>query len=962
MYCRHSGRLRKAYLGKGQDLSLNKLQSAARALAAGDPLLDTPSPGVALPPGTPLLASKLAPPPLRRRAVARPRLLDQLDAALAHPLTLVVAPAGAGKTSLLTQLQLADKSLQAELGPQANLHASATAWLSLDAHDNDPARFLTYLCAACERLHPGVGTLPLALLQVPQSIASETVLTMLLNGLGAAGNCLLVLDDYHQITNPTVHAALELLLDHQPTNLRLVIAARSEPPLPLARLRGRGQLAELRADNLRFTAQETQQFLTESMGLPATLAESEILERRTEGWAAGLHLAALVARQHANGLAALAHISGSQRAIVDYLTAEVLASQPPEVQRFLLLTAVLDRLCGPLCDTLLDIEHAALSVENKLPQPDPDHFSMLNAQFRLEALERASLFLVPLDSERHWYRYHQLFSDFLRDRLQRTAPELVAELHRRAAVWYAGAGLLSEAVEHGLLADDELAAELIERCGRALLMRSAVATVLGWLKRLPSSLVARRPQLGTIAAWALAAAGRLDEAALALDAVESSLGVAEDGQQLVGEVLAVRAAIAGLRRDLAATVALAEAALARLSPTQGYVRSVVAQLLGGAAHASGDPHGASRALAEAINLGQASGNLFMVAFSTRQLADVRAMQGRLAQAEQLYRQVLDVDSELLGLPVAGMAAVGMGELYSLRNDVQVAAQLIERGLAAGERGQHVEIIVRGCLALARLRAVAGDGPAARRLLVRAAQVASGIFWLTDWAQAEAARCNLLLGDRAAALAWAQTCGLSLADTPSYLYENNYLTLVRVANGSGGADLSLAERLLKQLWADAERSGRIGSLVEIGTLEALVLHSSGAGEAASAALLRALLLAPPGDYARIYLDGGTVLAALLRRILRHSDLTPELRAAINSLHATFAAPAPHRLPDSPDILSPRELEVLALLAAGRTNQQIAQGLVVSLGTVKKHLDNLYGKLGASSRTEAIARARELGITI
>jgi ATP-dependent transcriptional regulator len=946
IYRRSNGRLRKAYLGKGEQLSLQRLQTVAHSFEETQSSVGlNPAP---TPNSMPLLVSKLTPPPIGQRSLARPRLFQRLDQAIAQPLTLLVAPAGSGKTMLLSfWVQQLERSGADQFGQPIRV-----AWLALDRHDNDPARFLAYFCAACQRVEPQVAEISLGLLQAPQPVTASALLTPLLNALAATNATLvLAIDDYHLIDNQQIHEAISFILDHQPPNLRLVLAGRSEPPLALARRRVYGQLSEIGPNDLRFQPEEVHHFFKSCMGLALSNEQEQLLAQRAEGWAVALYLLGVMAGHQEQGLAAIADLPNSQRAIFDYLASEVFDQQRPEVQAFLLRTAFLSEFSASLCEAVCPSDPTSPAASEILSE-----------------LERSNLFLVELEGG--WYRYHQLFNDFLRDRLQRQSPEIVRDVRRRAALWYADEDMMLEAIDHALAVDFELAAELIERCGRAQLMRSALTTVLGWIECLPIKLPTSRPHLGLIAAWALAASGQLDKATLFIDAIEPLILAQGADSELYGEALAVRAAISGLRREVPSTLQICQRALQHLSPSQSYVRSVVSQLLGGAAYASGDVIGASAALAEALQLAQLSGNHFITAFSTRQLAEVRLSQGRVEEAEQLYQQVLGLDpqrgSEHIDMPVAGMAAVGLGELALRRNQRDRALALVMRGLRAGERGQDLEIVLRAQLALARIYAIAGDAQAAQQHLQEASRVGLGnAQWFDFLIQTESARCAWLLGDQSQAMAWAQRSLFDFQMVPNFMFEAAYLVFLRIhlREAQSSHDLSTLELIVRQLDRLAEQARaeqRIASQLEIALIMAEALHRLGQIERADAQLELVLRLGAPSDYLRCYLDGGSAIQALVWRVLRNSSLDSQQRMQLQALYEQFGKRPLEPLADSYEVLTQRELEVMKLLASGRTNHEIAQALVVSLATVKKHLSNLYAKLGVTNRTAAIARARSLNL--
>ncbi|HMQ33870.1 MAG TPA: LuxR C-terminal-related transcriptional regulator [Chloroflexaceae bacterium] len=917
------------------------------------------------------LAAKLTPPPPREGLVPRARLAAWLAAQARARLTLVVAPAGFGKTTLLAQWA-------AECG-------AGLAWLALDERDNDPTRFWAYVAAALDTVAPGAGDHARSMLQSPAPPPAEVVIVALLDELERLEReVVLLLDDYHLIAAEAIHAGVAFLVDHLPPGVRVVIAGRGDPPLPLARWRLRGQLAELRVGELRFTPGEVAA-LAAAAGLSLGPAEAEALASRTEGWAGALALAARSLRDSDDPQARIAAFAGAQRHLYDYLADEVLSRQPAHVQRFLLDTSVLDQLCAELCDALRD----------EGPAP-----SVASSQVLLEQLEAQGLFLLPLDEERRWYRYHALFAEFLRERLRREGARRAAALHRRAAGWYARQAMPAEAVAHLLAAGDtEQAAAIVEREGRPLLLRSEVATVLGWLAALPAELVRARPGLCLIEAWAAAIAGHFEAVEAPLAAVEATLAAyAGDPdapapfsrpytpRNLASEALAVRATVAGLRRETARTVELGRSALAALPDDSVLVRAVVALMLGNAAYLQGDLASAAPALEDAARAGQAGGMPIIAIFALRQLAELHARAGQLHRAARTYEDAIARGAALYPrregapprpVPVAGAAYVGLGMLRYEWGELDAAEALLRDGLRLGRQGENVEILLMGPIGLARVQLARGQADAARATMAQAVAYArrTGVPRLADWLGAEQARLDLALGDVASAAAWDQERRLDPAGHLSYLEELDYLALalLRAAQSRGPEAL----RLLARLRGLAEAQGRGGSLVEIFALTALAARASGDPAGAQAALARALAMAAPEGYLRTFVDLGPPMRELLAARLAGPEPPGDAeRASIGRLLAAFpsepnvgavASKAPVRpaaLGPQPSALieppTPRELEVLGWIGEGLRNEEIAEQLVVGLATVKKHINNLYAKLEVSSRTQALKRARELGL--
>jgi ATP/maltotriose-dependent transcriptional regulator MalT len=908
-------------------------------------------------PSDTLLASKLQVPRLRPHLVHRPRLLQQLQQGLERTLILLSAPAGFGKSTLLADW-LASCAIPA-------------TWFSLDPQDNDPARFISYLLAALQTCNPQLAVSRKALLHSLQAAALERVLTLLINDLqaqrtGEWDHVVLVLDDYHVITNESIHAALCFLLEHLPPYLHLVLSTREDPPLPLARLRGRDALLELRAADLQFTHEETSTYLVEVMGLPLSTEESAQLQVRTEGWITGLHLTALSLQGRDAPSAFIMTFSGSHHYVADYLLDEVLSRQSQDVQDFLLQTSILHRLSGPLCD--------AVRAQD-------------DSQAQLDSLERANLFLVPLDDERRWYRYHHLFAQVLQHHLQRTAPTLIPELHRRASCWYEQQGFYTEAVSHALAASAfEEAARLIEQYIETFLAGSQLQTLLEWLHALPEILVVARPALGLIHALVLMYTNHLEEASARLRTVEHRLHLGEDtqdaqGRMLLGQVVGCWGLLARLSGDLERCVALSQQALDLLpeTETEAFTRLLRVGALFGAAHAylvSGDVTPASERLLTqtAAFLSSSTSYQLLTPRVLNLLARLQVLQGRLHQAAATRKAVAQLVSRPEELPVLADSALyyfGLGELLREWNELEAAEQHLARGmeLIGGMVSVDADKLWLGYAALARLEMARGAHDQALatlgtfRQLIQQRHMAPVL--LAQWS-ALYARMQLVRGELEAARHWVESSGLSPTGASSYLQEEAYLTLVRVSiagelvspTESGLADVLF---LLERLLADAEAGMRMHSVLEITLLRSLALEGQGNRTGALAALGRALALAEPEGYIRLFLDEGPPMIRLLREAQRQG-LAPayvaKLLSAASNLERTASplpAPRPSLLVEP---LTARERDVLRLLLDGASNREIARQLVLSVNTVKKHVLNICGKLNVQRRAQAIAKARML----
>ena len=902
-----------------------------------------------------LLATKLHVPRPQPGVVPRPRLAQQLDDGLGRGLVLVCAPAGYGKTVLLADW--------AQRGPLA-------AWLSLDTGDNDPARFWRHAIVALDRVRPGIGERVAPLLGPPAPQSFDGLVTALINELAEPGTdgVRLVLDDYHTIGAQPVHTSLEFLLEHRPPVLELVLASRSDPPLSLARLRARGQLTELRAADLRFTAGEAAALLQQVA--PGELLPDAVvtaLASRTEGWAAGLQLAALSLRGQPDVNGFVAAFTGSHRYVLDYLAEEVLERQPAQLRTFLLETSVLERLSGSLCDAVTG-------------RP--------GSQALLEQIERDGLFLVPLDEVRNWWRYHHLFADLLRARLEQE-PGQAAELHRRAAAWYEEHGLPDDAIRHATAAGEMLrAARLIERhFDTVYSLRGEGATIQRWLSALPHDLVWSRPRLLLTQAQVAATGGRLDEVEPLLEAAERAAGsgveeafeptVGRAGSLLVNipaHIALHRSYLAQLRGDAEGTAAFARQALGELHQGEWMLNSTIQGFLAVAEWLRGQLAEAERAFVSSLAGWQETDQLTVTVWAAYSLAQVQRSRGRLDAAARTSQRMLDITGNLgrRARPAAGLAHVSLAEVAYQRDELDSALHHVSQGIPLCRQWVYALPVASGLVTLAWVRQATGDPAGAMAAMSEAGQVAPGAAGLLNPVPAQRARLLLAQGERDAAARWAEDSGLEPDGEPRYPDEPGYLVLARVllAQDEPGRALSLLDRL----HADAAAQDRTGSLIEVGALRALALAASGAGGAgdeAVAALARALRLACPQGMVRVFADEGPPMAALLGRLItaQRDGHTAAAAVPLGCLarlrHAFAAGPAaggPGPAAAAPGIIEPlttRELEVLAMLAAGRSNQAIAADLVVTLDTVKKHVSHVLGKLGAANRTEAVARARELG---
>lgn len=881
-----------------------------------------------------VLETKLYVPRPRQGQVKRSRLVARLDRGLDARLVLVSAPAGFGKTTLLTEWLAA-----------AADRPRRTAWLSLDRGDNDPAHFWTYVIAGLRSLAPDVGASALELLQSPQALPIEAVLTTLINEVGAVdGDVVVVLDDYHVIGSTDVHEGMAFLLDHLPPSLHLVIASRADPPLPLARLRARGELVEVRAADLRFTAEEAAAYLNEAMGLELTVPDVAALEGRTEGWIAALQLAALSMQGRDDASEFIAGFAGDDRYVVDYLVEEVVQRQPQPVQDFLLHTSVLARMTASLCDAVMD---------------DTSGRTML------QDLERGNLFLVPLDDQRRWYRYHHLFADVLQAQLVHERPELVSELHRRASRWYAENGEPQEAIRHALAGGDvQGAADLVERSLGMARRDRQDALLRSWLEALPDEVIRARPVL------CIAAAGsRLSTAEV--EGVEPWLQEAERWRDLVfdaegregerpPEMVVVneeefawlpawtsiyRAGHALAVGDVASTVVHARRALELLDDDDLVGLGAASALIGLSAWASGDLVTTHAAYVSCLTHFERAGHVADVQGIAITVGDIYRTWGRLGDAMRTYEDALALAE---GGPAPRGAAdmhVGISTVHYERGDLDSAREALVRSHELGDHLGLPQNPYRWRVAMARLDAAEGDLDGALALLDEADRMYVGDFSpRVRPVPAVKARLWLRQGRVDEVLAWARREQLSADDELSYLREYEHLTLARAL------DPDDAVGLLDRLLAAAEAGGRTAAAIEALVLLALAHHRRGDVRAALAALDRALVLGEPEGFVRVFLDEGPALVDLLH-------LTTASPTYVRRLLGQPRAVSAERLVDP---LSERELDVLRLLATELSGPEIARHLVVSLNTVRTHTKSIYAKLGVNSRRAAVRRAEQLGL--
>ena len=910
----------------------------------------------------PVLATKLNIPPPRRNILPRPRLDDALSAGLEGALTLVSAPAGYGKSTLVSNW------LRASEG-----HC---AWLSLDEGDNDPVRFLTYLLAAFQRVDPSLGKELSGFLQMMPLPPTDVLLGELIGGLaGLSYDVILVLDDFHAVYTEAIQDAVSFLLERRPDNFHIILISRTDPLFPLSRLRSQGQLVEIRSRDLCFNRDEITQLLNQISDLNLTRGQIDDLETRTEGWIAGLQLLvhSMQGRPDVNNF--IADFTGSHRYITDYLMEEVLRRQTEPVRNFLLQTSLLDRMCSPLCEAVLGGGEVNVQAgQADFPPTIGDAPAALHAyQSILEYLEHANLFVVPLDDRRQWYRYHHLFSDVLRNRLVDTAPQRIVPIHQKAAQWFQANGFPEEALKHRIASGDlDGAARFIAQNASLMLSSGEIATLLSWVEKLPPELIHAHPWLCVHYATALMLIGQIPAVEPLFRTAEANIEKIDPSERraLLGDMAAMRSHIASRSGDVPLTIRLAQQALEDLPAEDLTVRSVVAYTLGNAHLLDRNAAGAAEAFSDAVRMGKAAGNIYIAVAAISSLSNLHFAQGRLHAASDLYQQseILASQHGHLKSRMLDYGTVWQANLLREQNNLQAVLQILLEHIRLCELWRSTDAIVISSTVLARTHQALGNSQAAFEVIRQAQELVD--HYLID---------TSTLYNFLACQAWLWIVNGNLAEAerglagwpvppggvPGLLDDLHRTTLARLMLAQGRAPQALA--LLQALEDITRSAGFNGQLIGLLVLKALALRDGQDFPSAHAALEEALELAAPEGYVRIFLDEGRPMRELLLQVSRKTK-SPAVRSYVDMLlkEAVPHHPVPADLPPQweqsllVEPLTEREIEVLTLLASGLSNQEIAQKLVIEVSTVKRHISNIFDKLGVQSRTQAVSRGREVGL--
>ena len=896
----------------------------------------------------PILSTKLYPPNPQTNGVLRARLSHKLLEGIACPgaWTLLSGPAGFGKTTLLSEF--------------IELYRQPVAWLSLDTADNDPTRFWTYFIAACQSVRAGVGEAALALFRMPQPAPEGAVPTILINEISRQEHELvLVLDDYHVIQNQSIHSAVSYFLDHLPDHLHIIFSTRVDPPWPLARFRSRGQLIEIRAADLRFSVEEAADFLNLTMGLGLSPNDIASLEARTEGWIAGLQLAALSMQGRSDIAGFVKAFTGSHAYVAEYLVEEVLQHQTEEIQTFLLRTSILERLSAGLCEAVTGLQ---------------------DGQAVLTTLHRANIFVIPLDDEGLWFRYHQLFADLLQARLRQSLPsDAITTLHSRASKWYERNGFVIDAVKHALAAQDfEAAANLIQQNASNVMIRGELTTLLQWIEALPADVSRRHPQIIISKAWTLTLGGDQPQVESLLKEIEAQLEINDETpevRELRGNAAAIRGYFSMLAGDYTRALALTEIAEVLLPESSVQARSILPYTLGIAYRVKGEYEKAAGAFAHLARIGEVSNDLLVWATGETEVVNTRHSQGRLREASETARLALQRMANKGALPFGSLAKleVALCDVLRDQNKLDEAYQRVTGVIERMKAWDMPTDRLFAYLSLTRIQESQGNIAGALESLNVAKDLRSSHPVLMSLGRSvDIYEIRLLMATQDVPAAATLMENLQPGTSQMVNIRDQELIMfarVRLAQGRNDE----AEAILAPLSSDAEAGGRMNAMLESLALQACALEVQGDRDAAIAILVKALTFAEPEGFIRVFVDEGEVMQKLLIAEARHpatatvpaaQSLKPYIEGLLEAFHTTSSpGVAPHSQDKEAGLveqLTSRELEVLQLIAAGDSNQTIAEKLVITVSTVKKHTGNIFGKLNVSSRTQAIVRARKLGL--
>jgi LuxR family maltose regulon positive regulatory protein len=864
---------------------------------------------------------------MRPEFVPRPHLIERLNDGLHRKLTLISVAAGFGKTTLVAAwCRQADRSI---------------TWLSLDNNDNDPVRFFNYLIAALQKIDPVICQTAQTILQSPQPIDPEPLLVNITNEVSEKlETFFLILDDYHVIEAPEIHQAVSFLLEHAPAHMHMTILTRSDPPLPIARLRGKGQLTELHTADLRFSTDEVEAFLSNMIDLPLSNEDILSLQKRTEGWIVGLQLAALSMQRCEDIATFIRSFTGSQRFILDYLTEEILKQQSLDIETFLLKTSVLDRLSSSLCDFVTE---------------------RTDSQKILEWLEANNLFVISLDEDRTWFRYHHLFADVLHNHLRCSDPRLIQKIHQRASAWFEDHGYVGYSIHHAIAGKDrENAPRLVKQNAMSILMQGEFVTLLNWIN-LVEDLVGERPWSSIYKSWGFTLTGQFDQADFWLQkaAVNVSAVDLETEQALLGHIEAIHAFLASVRGDAEAAIRFAQNALKFLPEDEQTIRSIVTLTIGFTFRLTGDYKQAIKFLKDAQRAGQALGNNYVELGALTSISDLIRSQGKLHQALEIENEVLKLSTQQgeQNLPTSRWPFLGLGWIHYEWNDLVIAKSYTQKAIDISQQWNDFINLVQSFDLMSQINIAQGDLDLAHRMISQAENLTrTHALPLESWVKARRIRYWLAQGNLEAATQWAHRSELSTLDKITLQEEAEYLAFIRVCLATG--DFHQALQFSKQVMIFAEKLGRFGSLIETLNLKALAFQAENNQSQALTALERSLKLAEPEGYIRTFIDEGKPMGSLLR-LAQTRGIS---KSYVSKLLAAFQET------DIPSVtgmqliepLSDRELAVLRLIADGLSNREIAEELVVAVSTIKSHVNHIYRKLDVNSRTRAVAKSQQLGL--